>query len=111
MRGQVLPRGGPEEGERGRKEEGRGAVGVERGGKAGGDRARARGGGRLAEPGGGSRRSSGPAAPTGPTPFPVDALGRWVLRETAHVQGGEIEVTGLDSTSVLSTSHCARYAL
>ena len=66
-----------------------------------------------AEPGGGSRLSSLPAAPTSPTPFPVDALGRWVLRETAHVQGGKagIEVTGLDSIPVLSTIHCARYAL
>ena len=58
---------------------------------------------------GGDSRSRDERAAAGlcPTPFPVNALRRWVLRETALVQGGKagIEVTGLDSTPVLSTGH------
>lgn len=107
------------EGSRGRgrrEEEGRGAGSVESGGKTGGSRrgARARGGGRPAEPGGGSRgaagRASRPRPPARPTALPVCARGRWVLRETAQVQGGRagIKATTLDSTLALSPSRGAR---
>lgn len=70
---------------------------MESGGKAGGSREE------------GANRVSA-SVPPGPTTFPVYTLGRWVLRETAHVRGGRagIEATGLNSTSALSTRPCAR---
>ena len=83
---------------------------MESGGKADGSRRSSAG--RGATRGAGRREppASLPASPTGPTTFPVYALGRWVLRETAHVRGGRarIEATGSDSTPALSTRPCAR---
>lgn len=76
----------------------------------GGRRRAWRAAGRRAGAGKREPPASLPASPTGPTTFPVYTLGRWVLRETAHVRGGRagIEATGLNSTSALSTRPCAR---